>query len=241
MATATINPTREAVGDQCVEFPAIGWKGYLTLLRLRGERRSMPRMIYLDGTVWLMSPQIRHERLKERLGLFVMEVVVGLDIPCIPAGSTTFRRRVKRGGVEGDQTYYLTNEERIRGKNKLHLKIDPPPDLAIEAVDSHDADAVVEVYRRFKVAEVWVCDESELVIRILQPNGRYAKSPTSLAFPFLTAAEVYDSMRRPQDVSETEWVKELREWVKQTPKPRAVSRAEGGLSDQNPTNPDSIS
>ena len=40
-------------------------------------------------------------------GLFVMELVEDLDIPCIVAGSTTFRRRAKRGGVEGDQTYYL--------------------------------------------------------------------------------------------------------------------------------------
>src|SRR6516165_3500982 len=100
MATATLIPSAEAIGDQCVEFPAIGWKGYCTLLRLRGAR-SMPRMIYLDGTVWLMSPAFPHERLSVRLGLFVMEVVVGLNIPCIPARSTTFRRRAKKGGVEG--------------------------------------------------------------------------------------------------------------------------------------------
>ncbi len=133
MATAIIESTREAEGDQCVEFPAIGWKGYLTLLRLRGER-STPRMVYLDGTVWLMSPTFPHERLKKRLDQFVDEIVVGLEHPCIAAGSTTFRRRAKKGGVEGDETYYLANEARIRGKEKISLKTDPPPDLAIEAV-----------------------------------------------------------------------------------------------------------
>ena len=102
-----------------------------------------------------------------------------------PPASTTFRRRAKTGGVEGDQTYYLANEARIRGKDKLHLKTDPPPDLAIEAVHSHEADAAIEVYRRFKVPEVWICDEAGLVILVLQPNGRYAESPTSAAFPFL--------------------------------------------------------
>ena len=165
MATATIE-TIETEPDQCVAFPDVGWKGYSTLLRLRGER-SMPRMVYLDGTVWLMSPSFPHERLKNRLGHFVAEIVVGLAIPCIMAGSTTLRRRVKRGGVEGDQTYYLANEERIRGKDKIHLKTDPPPDLAIEAVYSHEAHAAVEVYRRFKVPEVWVCDEAGLVILVL--------------------------------------------------------------------------
>ena len=70
-------------------------------------------------------------------------------------------------------------------KEKISLRTDPPPDLAIEAVHSHDADAAIEVYRRFRVPEVWICDESELVILVLQPNGRYAASPTSASFPFL--------------------------------------------------------
>jgi Uma2 family endonuclease len=228
MATATINPTREAIGDQCVEFREIGWKGYLALLRLRGER-SVPRMIYLDGTVWLMSPAFPHERLSGRLGWLIQVIVEEFRIPCVLAGSTTFRRRLKKGGVEGDQTYYLANEKRVRGKNKLHLKTDPPPDLAIEAVHSHDASAAIEVYRRFKVPEVWVCDESGMVMLVLQSNGRYAESETSLAFPFLSVGEVYDWMRRPQDVSDTEWVMQLREWVKGTLKPRV--RQEKGNAD----------
>ena len=139
MATAIIKPTREADGDQCVAFPGIGWKGYLTLLRLRGER-SMPRMVYLDGTVWLMSPSFPHERLKNRLGSVRHGSRGWPRTSLYRAGSTTFRRRAKQGGVEGDQTYYLANEARIRGKDKIHLKTDPPPDLAIEAVHSHDAE-----------------------------------------------------------------------------------------------------
>ena len=139
MATAIIKPTREADGDQCVEFPDIGWKGYVTLLRLRGER-SMPKMVYLDGTVWLMSPSFPHERLKKRLGWVVEEIVVGFDIPCIATALDDLPPPGQEGGVEGDQTYYLANEARIRGKDKIRLRTDPPPDLAIEAVYSHDAE-----------------------------------------------------------------------------------------------------
>jgi Uma2 family endonuclease len=234
MATAIKMPIREGNGDQCVAIRDIGWKGYCTLLRLRGER-SMPRMVYLDGTVWLMSPTFPHERLKTRLGLFVIEVVVGLDIPCIASASTTFRRRVKRGGVEGDQTYYLANERHVRGKNKLHLKTDPPPDLAIEAVHSHDADAAIEVYRRFKVPEVWVCDEDAMWILVLQPNGRYAESSTSASFPFLTATEVYDWVQRPQTESDTTWVRQLRTWVKRTLKPRVRKQDQDRGQEQDPT------
>jgi len=215
MATAILKSTQEADSDQCVELHDIDWKGYSALLRFRGER-SVPRMIYLDGTVWLMSRSLSHERLKERLDHFIMEVVVGLDIPCVPAGSTTLRRRRKRGGIEPDKAFYLANEKRVRGKKKLNLRTDPPPDLAIEAVYSHAADAAIEVYRRLKVPEVWVCDESELVILILQPSGRYAPSARSAAFPFLAADEIYDWVTRPETDSDTEWVTELRDWVKDT-------------------------
>jgi Uma2 family endonuclease len=233
-ATAIKKRIREGEGDQCVTIPDIGWKGYCTLLRLRGER-SLPRMVYLDGTVWLMSPTFPHERLKTRLGNFVTELVVGLDIPCIAAASTTFRRRAKRGGVEGDQTYYLANEKRVRGKDNLHLKSDPPPDLAIEAVHSHDADAAIEVYRRFKVPEVWVGDQDEVRFLVLQPNGRYAESSTSASFPFLTSAEVYDWVRRPQTEPDTDWIKQLRTWVKRTLRPRFRKQDQHGGQEQHPT------
>ncbi len=219
MATATTKTIPEIDGDQCVELHDIDWNGYVALLRLRGDR-STPRMIYLDGTVWLMAPAFAHEKLKKRLGWLVEVIGEELDIPFIAAASTTLRRKAKRGGVEGDQTYYLSNADRVRGKKKLDLRIDPPPDLAIEAVYSHDADAAVEVYRRLKVPEVWICDESELVILILQRNGRYVRSSSSAAFPFLTAAEIYDWLSRPATMFDADWVRELRFWAKVTLVPR---------------------
>jgi Uma2 family endonuclease len=206
-------------GDQRVVLRDIGWKGYTTLLRVRGEC-SAPRMVYLDGSVTLMSPSFLHEYLKGRLGVFVTEVVVGLDIPCIHAGSTTFRRRAKRGGVEGDQTYYLANHDQIRGKKILNLGVDPPPDLALEAVATHDADDAVEVYRRFRVPEVWICDEAELTILVLHPSGHYAEAPTSLAFPFLSASEIHSWISGSQEQTTTVWTREVRQWVADVLVPR---------------------
>jgi Uma2 family endonuclease len=210
---------REGGGDQCVPLYNVGWEGYSELLRLRGDR-SHPRILYLDGTVWLMSPSFPHERLQKRLGWVVEAIVVELEIHFVPAGSTTFRSRRARGGVEGDQTYYLANEKRIRGKDNIDLKVDPPPDLAVEAVHSHDADEAIEVWRRLKVPEVWVGDEDEVRILVLEPNGRYAESTTSASFPFLSASEIYHWVHRPRTPSELEWLQELRAWVKHTLLPR---------------------
>jgi Uma2 family endonuclease len=206
-------------GDQCVVLRDISWEGYSKLLKIRGER-SLPRMIYLDGSVFLMSPSFPHERFKERLGIFIVEVVAGLKIPCVPAGSTTFRRRAKRGGVEGDQTYYFANETKVRGKEALRLKVDPPPDLAVEVVWSRDAAATIEVYRRFKVPEVWIYGHDELSILKLQPSGRYARSEQSAALPMLAASEVSSWIGKPQTEAETVWILDLRRWVAEVLAPR---------------------
>jgi Uma2 family endonuclease len=220
MATATTTPPAVIMveGDQCVELHDIDWKGYSRILQLRGER-SVPKLIYLDGSLLLVSPSYIHEFLKKRLGAFVMVVVEELDIDHIPSGATTFRRRPKRGGVEPDESFYLTNLERLAGKKEIDLRTDPPPDLAVEAVHTHDVRAAIEVYRRLRVPEVWIGDEESLRILVRQPNGHYASSESSAAFPFLKASEIFDWVTRPKR-SETTWLKELRRWVREVLVPR---------------------
>lgn len=225
-ATAATDRIAEIDGDQCVVFRDIDWKGYSTFLRVRGER-SVPRMVYLDGSLRLMSPSYRHENLKERLGVLVTEVVTGLRIRCILSGQTTFRRRAKRGGVEGDHSYYLANADRVRGKKRLNLSTDPPPDLVIEAVATHEADDALEVYRRLRVPEVWVCDQSKLTIWILQPSGRYSESERSMALPILLASEIYHWVSRVDDETDTEWMLGVRRWVAEVLAPRIAGVPSG--------------
>ncbi len=220
MATITTpERTTDAGADQRVVFPDVGWKGYATLLKLRGERRQ-PRMVYRDGTLYLMSPAFPHEFLKERLGSIITEVVVGLDLPFRPAGSTTFRRKAKKGGVEGDLTYYLASEAKIRNRTALDLRVDPPPDLAVEVVWTHDADAAIEVYRRFKVPEVWVCGQDELKILVLQEGRRYAEAERSTVLPMLGVAEISRWVHMPWPMPQLEWIKALRRWVAEVLAPR---------------------
>ena len=221
MVTAIVTsvPTFSLESDQYVELRGIGWDGYRTILRLRGDR-PRPKLIYLDGDLLLMSPALPHERLKIRLGRFVAEVAVGLKIPFLSSGQTTFRRRKKDAGVEPDESYYLTNEARVRGKTEIDLRVDPPPDLAIEAVHTHGAAAALEVLRRLRVPEVWVCDDDGLRIFVLRANRRYAGSDRSLAFPFLAAPEILDWAQRPDLASDLEWMIDLRRWVQEVLVPR---------------------
>lgn len=218
--TSTMEPRiLEDHGDQRVVFPDIDWKGYRALLRMRGDR-PVPRMVYLDGSLLLLSPSLFHEWLKERSGLFFMVVMEELEIPCIVAGSTTLRRRSRRGGVEGDQAYYLSHLDRIRGKRKLDLRKDPPPDLAIEAVVTHEADEAIEVYRRLRVPELWICSPDTLRILVLQPDGRYYPSERSQVLRVISAAEIHSWVTRGQDLNDTAWIRELRKWVVEVLVPR---------------------
>ncbi len=224
MATVTEPVSEQALADQLVTLQDVDWKGYVALLRIRGER-SRPRMIDLDRTVSLMSPSYLHETLAGRLGILVREITVELKIPCTPAGSTTFHRRSKRGGVEADESLYLANAHRVRGKKTLDMRIDPPPDLTIEAVDSRSAQAALEVYRPPRVPEVWIADQTRLAIQILDANNHYHHSAHSLVSPFLSAEEIHAWITRDQDESGTAWTRALRTWVQGTLKPRASTSA----------------
>jgi len=149
-----------------------------------------------------------------------MVIVEELDIPCIVAGSTTLRRRSRRGGVEGDQSYYLNHLDRMRDKKKIDLKRDPPPDLAIEAVVTHGADEAIEVYRRFRVSELWICYPDAVNILVLQPDGQYAPAERSQALKVISAEEIHSWVTRKQDMNDTAWIKELRKWVVEVLLPR---------------------
>ncbi len=220
MATiTTTDRSTEAEGDQRVILSGVGWEGYRALLRLKGDRRC-PRVIYLDGSVILVSPSPSHENMSRLLGLFVFVLSEELDVPCISTRSTTFRRRSRRGGVEPDESFYFGNRDRIRGKKRISLRTDPPPDLAVEVVVSHGAGRAIEVYRRFGVPEVWVCDRSRLTILRLGDDGRYAEAERSLAFRVLAASEIHPWVTRDQDDSDQAWARELRRWVAEVLVPR---------------------
>lgn len=218
MATAV--EIQEAPGTRpLVEMHGVGWEGYRAILEVVGDR-GVPRVIYLDGDVILMSPTYRHERVAERIGHLVMVITEELEIDCVMSAHTTFRRRKKRGGVEADKSFYMANADRVRGKKRIDLRIDPPPDLVVEAVYSHAADDAIEVYRRLGVPEVWVGDKQALRILALQSNGSYRAVVASIAFPFLTAIEIFEQLELHLDDADNRWLRRVRRWVREVLIPR---------------------
>lgn len=227
MATSTVPETHnqtQAAGDQLVALHDVAWEDYETLLRIRGER-SVPRMVYLDGSLFLMSPSRFHEGFAARFGRLIAVLTEELDIPCFEWGGTTYRQQSKKGGVEPDQSYYFVDEDPARGGPDLNLDVDPPPDLVIEVVWTHKADASIEVHRRLGVREVWVWEAGRLQILHLDRNGAYVPAERSLAFPALAANEVESWIPKDIEKGNTAWAKDFRAWVRRVLVPR--HRGEG--------------
>ncbi|MFN5516024.1 MAG: Uma2 family endonuclease [Cyanobacteriota bacterium] len=159
----------------------VDWSEFEAILKELGDKRSS-RLAYRDGTLEIRMPLPEHEVDKELIGDLVKLLLEELEIDCECFGSTTFKQKEANTGIEPDQCFYIQNQRRMRGKRRLDLATDPPPDLTLE-VDV-TSKTQIEAYQRLGVPELWVYDGTGLKIYLLQ-GGQYQISETSLTFPSL--------------------------------------------------------
>jgi Uma2 family endonuclease len=209
----------------------ISWGTYLKLRD--NPANDSVRMTYLDGTLYLMSPEFIHEHGVGLLGLFIRSVTKALGQEIKGIGSTTLqhgpRRRGQRGaGKEPDCAFYLgENEKRMRKMKSLDLDTDPPPDLAIEVDNKADSTAARPVYARIGVPEVWRYAPGEetslLFYRLVEED--YEEIGRSVCLPILTPALVLEGlgMAESEDVGENAWMDLIVEWARALPAPPAAS------------------
>jgi Uma2 family endonuclease len=106
------------------------WQLYEKLLKDIGDRPI--RVTYDDGRMEIMSPLPEHERPREFIGGLIQMLCFELNRPVACLGSTTFRRRDKSKGLEPDKCYYFRDEAKMRGRKRLDMRKDPPPELVVE-------------------------------------------------------------------------------------------------------------
>src|SRR5688572_18633311 len=122
------SPPREAVARR-LTLRGVPWSLYTQLLEVVGE--GQPRMTYDRGSLELETLSERHEAFKWIAGRFVEAYAEESGIEYRPTGSTTWHRESIEGGLEADESYYIQNCPRIRGR-EVDPSVDPPPDLAVE-------------------------------------------------------------------------------------------------------------
>jgi Uma2 family endonuclease len=193
---------------------SIDWRTYVRLLRAFEERPGI-RLTYDRGVLEIMSPRHEHESDADMLGRFVAVLSEEQNIPIEAGRSTTLRRRRKRRGLEPDHSWWIAQEPQVRGKRHIDLRVDPPPDLAVEMdVTSSSLDRM-SIYAKLGVPEVWRLSAQGLTFQELQPDGTYAAIPASRAFPLVTPAVLSRYLALRATLDETTVIRQFRSWVQQ--------------------------
>ena len=157
----------------------LNWQQFERILEELGETRSS-RIAYSHGTLEIRMPSPEHEVDKELIGDLVKIMLDELEIDCECFGSTTCKQEAMESGIEPDQCFYIQNQAQMRGKRRIDLTVDPPPDLAIE-VDV-TSKTQLAAYAALEVPELWLYEKGQLNIYTLQA-GQYQATTTSPTFP----------------------------------------------------------
>ncbi len=196
---------------QRVLLKNVTWREFETILEDLGEHRAA-RIAYDRGILEIMTPLPEHEYDKEIIGDLLKALLEELDIEFISLGSTTFKNQIMVQGIEPDQCFYIKNEAKIRGKKRLDLTVDPPPDLALEVDVTSRTHP--NIYEALKVPELWRFDNGKLQINVLQ-NGCYVESQESLNFPRFPLVEAIPRyLEQSKTAGRNATLKAFRLWVR---------------------------
>src|SRR5262249_12678957 len=134
----------------------VNWQSYEDLLEKLEERHI--RLSYDRGELEIMTLTHEHEHYGSLLGRLIEALTEELNVPIHSGGSTTFKRKSKRRGLEPDKCYWIQNEPSMRGKKTFDVKTDPPPDLAVDVDISSSSLKRMAIYAALGVPEIWRFD-----------------------------------------------------------------------------------
>jgi Uma2 family endonuclease len=193
------------------------WETYQRLMKERGESR-VPRFAYDRGELEIMSPSTEHESIAYYIGLLVAMFAEESGVDLYGAGSTTFDREDLERGFEPDACFYVRNAGLVRGKPRIDLRLDPPPDLVIEVDITSPSLDKFTIYARASVSEIWRHDGERLAIFELSGEG-YTKIAESKVLPPLTSETLSRFIDESSSLDIGTWMRRVREWVRENAAP----------------------
>ena len=115
--------------------------------------------------------------------------------------------------IEPDDCFYIQNEAKIRGKTRLDLTVDPPPDLALEIDVTSRTHP--HIYATLGVPELWRFEQERLQINLLQ-GKTYAEVEFSPTFPDLPLKDVISKyLEQVKLIGRNKTMKAFRAWVRE--------------------------
>ncbi|MEA5511885.1 Uma2 family endonuclease [Crocosphaera sp. UHCC 0190] len=190
----------------------VNWEEFEQILEELGEHRGS-RIAYHYHILEIMTPLPEHESNKEIIGDLIKALLEQLEIEFYPLGSTTFKNQQMQQGIEPDNCFYIANEAQVRGKNRLDLTVDPPPDLALEIDITSRTHQ--DIYATLGVPELWRFESGKLEINVLD-KGSYQQVEFSPTFPNLAIREIIPQyLKQVKIEGRNKTMKAFRNWLKE--------------------------
>lgn len=190
----------------------VTWPMFENILDELGETRAA-RLSYSKGMLSIVTPLPEHEDDKGIIGDLVKALLEELDIEFRALGSTTFKNENMAQAIEADECFYIENEAHIRGKKRIDLNVDPPPDLAME-IDITSRTRF-DNYEGLRVPEIWRYNGRRLEINVLQ-GSEYIESEVSPHFPSFPIVEVmHQYLEQSKIAGRNATMKAFRNWVRE--------------------------
>ena len=188
----------------------VGWDEYEALISALEAKPNL-RLTYRQGTLEIMSPSKLHESLKTFITRLLQVLSEVCEVELETCGSTTYKDQPKGQGTEPDECVYVGQPERILGKDRITLGVDPTPEIMIEIDVTHGSDSKLTIYEDYGVPEVWHYSKSRM--RIFELTAQeYKEMDRSRYFPSLTSDQLTEFMNRKESQSKT--LKAFRTWLR---------------------------
>jgi Uma2 family endonuclease len=198
--------------EQRVLLHNISWELYEGLLAAHRER-PVPRFTYDQGCLEIVTLSPEHEQLTDAIRLLVNIVAEEKRVNLKGFGSTTFRRQDLARGFEPDGCFYGKNLHRVQGKNEIDLRVDPPPDLAIEIDLTSPSISKLPIMAVIGVPELWRYHNKQWQIFTLRATN-YIEQTESSILPGLTSDLISLLMEESRTLEPLTWMQRVRECVR---------------------------
>jgi Uma2 family endonuclease len=118
---AVISPEKIEIPPGAVLMMPGSWEDYQTLSEQLGDR-SIPRLKYRPGEIWLMSPLPEHGRNASLVADTVKEILDYLGKE-YDAFTPITMRLPQRSGIEPDYCFYIDNWQAVSGKKRINCRL----------------------------------------------------------------------------------------------------------------------
>jgi Uma2 family endonuclease len=221
----TMTPTTHLdVLDAAEHMPAdsvlvvndFSWDEYELLMQDLDGRRN-PRLSYDCGRLEVVSTSSRHDMYSWFVDKLIWEFCESQGLNLGGYGKATWKLKRVAKGAEGDNSYYIANEQNVFRKRNISLEIDPPPDIVIEVDLITDSLRKLPIYAGLGVPEVWRYDGEVFHFHGLTGTV-YAEMTESRCLPGFTVSLLMEAIQSFTAVDSIEAIKAFRRRIKKLKK-----------------------